>query len=227
MVATVILTFDTYDTTYTNAFFDMLAKGIPGTFFANADRVGQAGYCSKDNMILMEANGWEIGAYAYGTVGGTDANMVSAWNDNRDTATDRLRTIKDEMHALDFDVKSVAASQRAWSTQLAGVASGLFSAARVADNMNYGAYPVTNKFYVRDGGAPSWGWADTAAGILARWDAIPPGGYSIEVIHRVDIAGDPTYTVQTPVFQAATAGLQSRIAAGTHRAVTFYNGLGA
>ena len=226
MVATVAMTFDNYDTTYSNAFFDMLSKGIPGTFFVDSSRVGLPGNPTKDNLILMAANGWEIGARVYGIVNGAEVNMVASWNNNRDDASDRLKAQRDEMLGMNFAIKSIAASQRAWSPQLRGLASHLFENVRVADNITtpptFQSYPIPDRLYVSDGATNSWGGPDTVASLSAQLDSlIANGGLWIPVIHRVDSSGDPNYTVATSVFQGFTSYLQSKIALGVVRAVTF------
>ncbi len=224
MVATIALTFDNYATTFSNAFFDMQSKGIPGTFFVDSSRIGQPGQPTKDNLVLMAANGWEIGARVYGTIGGTEANMVSVWNNSRLDAINRLKAQRDEMYAVGFDIKSIAASQRAWCAPLRGVASHLFDNVRVADVVGYGTLPVADRLYVREGGSESWSASDTIASLSAWLDgliAAGPGALGIPVIHRVDSSGDPAYTVSTSVFQGFTSYLQSKIAAGVVRAVTF------
>lgn len=224
MLPTVVMTFDTDVTTYPNAFFDMQSKGIPGTFFVDSSRIGLAGQPTRDNLILMAANGWEIGARVYGTIGGSEANMVSVWNNDRGAALTRLKAQRDEMYALGFQIKSIAASQRAWSTQLRGIASHLFENVRVADVVCYGTLPVGDRLYVRDGGSPSWSASDTVASLSAWLDgliAAGPGAFATPIIHRIDTTGDPLYTVSPTVFQGFTSYLQSKIAAGVVRAVTF------
>lgn len=222
MVATIALTFDNYATTYSNAFFDMQAKGIPGTFFVDSSRVGQIGQPSRDNLVLMAANGWEIGARVYGTIAGNEANMVSVWENNRGIALDRLKAQRDEMASLGFHIKSIAASQRAWSPYLRGIASHLFEYVRVADVYCWGSYPISDPLYVRQGGTDSWSGTDTTASLCAQLDdVIAANGIWFPVIHRVDSSGDPAYTVATSEFQGFTSYLQSKVAAGVVRAVTF------
>lgn len=226
MIPTIAITFDVYDTTYSNALWDMVSKGIPGTFFADCDKIGTAGNPSKDNLILMAANGWEIGARVYRTIAGAEANMVAVWLNNRGVACDRLMAQKTAMHNLGFDIKSIAASQRQWSPQLRGVASHLFENVRVANNVTtpptFQAYPIPDPLYVQNGGTNSWGGSDTVASLSAQLDGlIANGGLWIPIIHRVDTTGDPAFTVQTSVFQGFTSYLQSKIAAGQVRAVTF------
>jgi hypothetical protein len=222
MVATVAMTFDTDATTYSNAFFDMQSKGIPGTFFVDSSRVGLSGQPTRSNLVLMAGNGWEIGARVYGTVSGTEANMVSVWNNNRDVACDRLKVQRDEMYALGFDIKSVAASQRAWSPALRGLASHMFENVRVADLVSWGSYPIADRLYVREGGTASWGGSDTVASLCTQLDeVIAANGIWYPIIHRVDMSGDPLYTISPTVFQGFTSYLQSKIALGVVRAVTF------
>lgn len=224
VVATVAMTFDTDPTTYTNAFFDMQSKGIPGTFFVDSSRIGQPGQPTRDNLILMAASGWEIGARVYGTLGGTEANMVSVWNNNRGTACARLKAQRDEMYALGFDIKSIAASQRAWSPALRGLASHLFENVRVADIVGYGTLPVADRLYMREGGSASWSASDTLSSLCSWLDgliATGPNAVGVPIIHRIDTSGDPLYTISPSVFQGFTSYLQSKIAAGVVRAVTF------
>jgi len=224
MLPTIVMTFDTDVTTYTNALFDMEAKGIPGTFFADADRINTAGWPSKDNLLIMAMKGWEVGARVYGTISGAEANMVALLTNNRGTAFDRLKAAKDLMYAQGFDIKSIAAAQRAWSVPLRGMAAQLFDNVRVADTVNYGTLPIADRLYVRDGGSNSWSSADTVASLSAWLDgliAAGPNAIGIPVIHRIDTAGDPNYTISPTVFQGFTSYLQSKIAAGVVRAVTF------
>ncbi len=224
MLPTIAMTFDTDATTYSNAFFDMHSKGIPGTFFVDSGRIGLAGQPTRDNLVLMAAGGWEIGARVYGTIGGVEANMVAVWNNNRGIALDRLKAQRDEMYALGFRIKSVAASQRAWSTQLRGLASHLFENVRVADMVCYGSLPVGDRLYVRGGGSASWSASDTVASLCAWLDgliAAGPGAFATPIIHRIAASGDPLYTISPAAFQGFTSYLQGRIAAGQVRAVTF------
>lgn len=222
MLPTVAMTFDTDVTTYPNAFFDMQSKGIPGTFFVDSSRVGMAGQPTKGNLVLMAGNGWEIGARVYGTIGGSEANMVSVWNNSRDAALDRLKAQRDEMYALGFRIKSIAASQRAWSPALRGLASHLFENVRVADLTTWGSYPIADRLYVRDGGTASWSASDTVASLCAQLDAvIAANGIWYPIIHRIDVSGDPLYTISPTVFQGFTSYLQTKIAAGVVRATTF------
>lgn len=228
MLPTVVMTFDTDVTTYTNALFDMDAKGIPGTFFADADRIGTAGWPSKDNLLIMAMKGWEIGARVYGTINGSEANMVAVCANNRLIALDRLKAAKDLMYAQGFDIKSIAASQRAWSPQLRGMASQLFDNVRVADVVSYGTLPVADRLYVRDGGSASWSASDTVSSLSAWLDgliAAGPDSVGTPIIHRIDTTGDPLYTISPTVFQGFTSYLQTKIAAGVVRAVTFRDAL--
>lgn len=225
MPATIAMTFDTDVTTYTNALWDMAAKGIPGTFFADADRINGAGQPTRDNLLLMAMQGWEIGARVYGTLSGAEANMVSVMTNNRSVAFDRLKAAKDLMYAQGFAIKSIAASQRAWSMPLRGMAAQLFEGVRVADVTAWGGYPV-DPLYVRAGGTSSWSGADTPASLRAQLDAvIAAGGVWYPVIHRVDNTGDPNYTIPVAVFADFTTYLKSKIAAGLVRAVTFQKSL--
>ena len=222
MLPTVVMTFDTDVTTYTNALFDMETKGIPGTFFADADRINTAGWPSRDNLIIMAMKGWEVGARVYGTINGGEANMVSVLASDRGVAFSRLKAAKDLMYAQGFDIKSIAAAQRAWSVPLRGMAAQLFENVRVADVVNYG--PVSDRLYVRDGGSASWSSSDTVASLSAWLDgliAAGPNAIGIPVVHRIDTSGDPNYTISPSVFHDFTSYLQSRIAAGVVRAVTF------
>lgn len=221
--ATVVLTFDTYVSTYTNALFDMDAKGIPGTFFADADRVGTAGQPSRDNLIIMAMKGWEIGARVYGTINGGEANMVAvlAAADGRSIAFSRLKAAKDLMYAQGFDIKSISAAQRAWSSPLRGMAGQLFENVRVTDQGVWGSYPIADRLYVRQGATDSFSASDTVASLCAQLDAvIAANGIWIPVVHNIDTTGDPIYTISPTVFQGFTSCLQSKIALGVVRAVT-------
>lgn len=223
MLPTVVMTFDTDVTTYTNALFDMESKGIPGTFFADADRIGTAGWPSKDNLLIMAMKGWEIGARVYGIINGAEVNMVAALNADRGMAFDRLKAAKDLMYAQGFDIKSIAAAQRAWSAPLRGMAAHLFDNVRVADVVGYGTLPVADRLYVRDGGSASWSASDTEASLCAWVDgliAAGPGAVGYPIIHRIDTTGDPLYTISPTVFQGVTSYMQTKIAAGVLRAST-------
>jgi hypothetical protein len=224
MLPTVVMTFDTDVTTYTNALFDMEAKGIPGTFFADADRIGTSGWPSKDNLLVMAMKGWEIGARVYGTINGAEANMVAVCTNNRGTAFDRLKAAKDLMYAQGFSIRSIAASQRAWNTALRGMAGQLFENVRVADVVGYGTLPATDRLYVRDGGSDSWSSSTTVASFTAWLDgliAAGPNAVGRPIVHRIDTSGDPLYTISPTVFQDCMTVLQSRITAGVARATTF------
>lgn len=235
MLPTVVMTFDTDITTYTNALWTMTPDPstglpvIPGTFFADADRIGNSGWPSKDNLLIMAMKGWEIGARVYGTLDGKEANLVAVLNSGngagRGIAFDRLRAAKDLMHAQGFDIKSIAAAQRAWNPALRGMAACLFDNVRVADVAGYGTLPVTDRLYVRDGqGSNSWGASDTVASLSAVLDgliAAGPFSYWVPVIHRIDTSGDPLYTISPTVFQGFISYLQSKITAGVVRATTF------
>ncbi len=224
MVATIAMTFDTDVTTYTNALFDMEAKGIPGTFFADADRIGMSGQPTRDHLLIMAMKGWEIGARVYGTINGAEVNMVAALNADRGVAFARLKAAKDLMYAQGFDIKSIAAAQRAWNSSLRGMAAQLFDNVRVADVVGYGTLPIADRLYVRDGGSASWSASDTIASLSAWLDgliAAGPNAFGTPIIHRIDTTGDPLYTISPTVFQGFTSYLQSKIAAGVVRAVTF------
>lgn len=221
MLPTVVMTFDTDVTAYTNALFDMEAKGIPGTFFADADRVGTSGWPNKDNLLIMAMKGWEIGARVYGIINNAEVNMVTALNADRTMAFDRLKAAKELMYAQGFDIKSIAAAQRAWNQALRGMASCLFENVRVADIVGYGT--VTDRLYIRGGGSASWSGSDTVASLCTWLDnliAAGPNAVGIPVIHRIDNSGDPNYTISPAIFQGFTSYLQTKIAAGVVRAVT-------
>jgi len=223
MLPTIVMTFDTYADTYTNALFDMDAKGIPGTFFADADHIGNAGQPSRDNLIIMAMKGWEIGARVYGTISGAEANMVAVMNNDRGIALSRLKAARDLMYAQGFAIKSIAAAQRAWCPQLRGMAAQLFDNVRVADITNYGTVPVSDRLYIRDGGSASWSISDTIVSLTSWLDgliAAGPNAIGIPIIHSVNTVGDPLYTISPAIFQGFTAVLQSRIAAGLIRATT-------
>lgn len=222
MVATVALTFDTDITAYTNALFDMEAKGIPGTFFADADRIGNTGWPAKDHLLIMAMKGWEVGARVYGVINNAEVNMVAALNADRSMAFNRLKAAKDLMYAQGFDIQSIAAAQRAWNPALRGMAACLFENVRVADLVSWGSYPITDPLYVRNGGTASWGASDTLASLCTQLDeVIAANGIWYPIIHRIDTAGDPLYTISPTVFQGFTSYLQSKISAGVVRAVTF------
>lgn len=233
-VPTVVMTFDNYATTYTNAFFDMQTKGIPGTFFVDADHIGSPGHPIRDNLVLMAGGGWEIGARVYGTIAGNEANMVAVWDNNRDVALDRLKAQKVALSALGFDIKSIAAAQRAWSPKLRGLASHLFENVRVVDNETtpptWQSYPIQDRLYVRDGATASLKSTDTAVSLCAQLDdliadAVTSGSGKVwfVLVHKVsDPASlDPLYTVPVAEFQGFTSCLQNRIGLGKVRAVTF------
>jgi len=170
--------------------------------------------------------GWEIGARVYGTVNGAEANMVALMNSDRGMAFARLKAAKDLMYAQGFDIKTIAAAQRAWAPQLRGMAAQLFDNVRVADTVAWGSYPIMDRLYVSAGGTDSWSATDTVASLSAQLDAvIAVGGIWYPVIHRIDSSGDPLYTIPIPVFQGFTAYLQSKVAAGLVRAVTFEKSL--
>jgi hypothetical protein len=231
MLPTVVMTFDTDLTTYTNALWAMTPAPetglpcIPGTFFADAYRIGTAGWPTKDHLTIMAMNNWEIGARVYGVNGGgAEINMVVALAANRTTAFARLKEQRDIMYAQGFDIKSICAAQRAWSSQLRGLAAHLFENVRVCNNTNYGTLPVTDRLYVSDGGSPSWSASDTVASLCAWLDgliAAGPYAVGIPIIHRVDTSGDPLYTMSPTVFNGFISYLQSKITAGVVRAVTF------
>jgi hypothetical protein len=221
--ATVAMTFDTDVTTYWNAFFDMRSKGIVGTFFADSDRVGHRGWPVRADLASMASGGWEIGVRACGILDGAEVNMVALCQaEGEAAARERMRAQKNAMRDIGFDVKSAAAGQRAWSPQLASMASVLFDNVRVADRTVWGRYPIIDRRYVREGGTESWGGNDTVASLCAQLDAvIADGGIWLPVIHRVDDQGDPNYTVPIAVFEGFTSYLQAKIADGRVRAVTF------
>jgi hypothetical protein len=231
MLPTVVMTFDTDVTTYTNALWIMSPAPstglpcIPGTFFADAYRMNTSGWPSKDNLTVMAMNKWEIGARVYGVNGGGgEINMVAALAANRTTAFDRLKEQRDLMYAQGFAIKSISAAQRAWSPQLRGLAAHLFENVRVCDHTNYGTLPIADRLYVSDGGSNSWSSSDTVASLSAWLDgliAAGPNAVGIPIIHRVDTTGDPLYTISPTVFQGFISYLQSKITAGVVRAVTF------
>lgn len=230
MLPTVVMTFDTDLTTYTNALWAMTPAPetglpcIPGTFFADAYRIGTAGWPTKDHLTIMAMNNWEIGARVYGiNGGGQEINMVAALAANRTTAFARLKEQRDIMHAIGFDIKSISAAQRAWSPQLRGLAAHLFENVRVCDHTNYGTLPVADRLYIRDGGSDSWSASDTEASLCAWVDglvAAGPGAVGIPIIHRIDTAGDPLYTTSPTVFQGVISHMQTKITAGVLRAAT-------
>lgn len=221
--ATVAMTFDTDLTTYANAFFDMREKGIPGTFFADSDRMGRPGWPRREDLGHMARSGWEIGVRVCGVLDDTEANMVAVYKaEGEAAALERLKAQKNAMLDIGFDVRSAAAAQRAWSPRLAEMAAGLFENVRVADRVVWGKYPIADRLYVRDGGTESWGAGDTAASLCAQLEAvIAAGGIWLPVIHRIDDEGDPFYTVPIAVFEGFTSYLRDRIADGRVRAVTF------
>jgi hypothetical protein len=232
MLPTVVMTFDTDLTTYTNALWTMTPAPetglpcIPGTFFADADRIGSPGWPAKDHLLVMAMKGWEIGARPYAMMGSPvgEKNMVAALNADRTIAFDRLKATKDMMYAQGFDIKSIAAAQRAWNPALRSMAACLFDNVRVADVAGYGTLPVADRLYVREGqGSNSWGASDTVASLSALLDgliAAGPNAFWIPVIHRIDTPVDP-YTISPTVFQGFISYLQSKVAAGQVRAVTF------
>lgn len=228
MLPTVVMTFDTDITTYTNALFDMDAKGIPGTFFADADRIGNSGWPSKDNLLIMAMKGWEIGARVYGIINNAEVNMVAALNADREMAFDRLKAAKDLMYAQGFDIRSIAAAQRAWNPALRGMASCLFDNVRVADVVGYGTLPTADRLYVRDGGSDSWSSSTTVASFTAWLDgliAAGPNSVGYPIVHRIDTSGDPLYTISPTVFHDCMTVLQGRVLEGVVRATTLRDAL--
>lgn len=215
MTARIALTFDYYGSTYTNCLFDMNSKSIPGTIFVDPATVGTSGFWSRDNLILAQSLNWEVGAYPA-------ANMVTLWNSNRDSAKDKLKSVLDAMGTLGFIPKSLAATQRSWSSLLAGISDDLYDNVRVCANVAWSAFPVSNRHYVNDGGTASWSSTDTVASLSAQLDAvIAAGELWIPVIHSCDTTGDPLYTVSPAVFQGFTSYLQTKVSAGLIKAMTF------
>jgi hypothetical protein len=237
-IVTVAVTFDNYVTTYNNAFFDMIGKGLTGTFFVDADHIGAAGQPTRDNLVLMAAQGWEIGARVYGTISGAEANMVAVYLNNRGIALDRLKAQKVAMSTLGFDIESIAASQRAWSTQLEGLSRHLFKNVRVVDNtpvppsttIIWQSYPIPNRLYIRDGASNSLSASDTATSLCGQLNALIADAVSTGngkawtvLVHKVSdpASADPNYTVSFTEFQGFTTCLRNAVLAGTARVVRF------
>ena len=174
---------------------------------------------SLSDLTLMKMLGWEIGAY-------TNDNMVTKLGANRNDANSFLRDIDNGMDYLGFKVATIAPNQRSWNASLANLARGRFKGVRVADVTNcFQQYPIADPMYVRNGGAPSWGGADTPAIILSRIDAlIADGGLGIEVIHKVGSSSDGL-TIASSDFDSIMAGIASRVSGGGLKLVTMEQAL--
>lgn len=173
------------------------------------------------DLTLMKMMGWEIGAY-------TNDNMVTKIQTNRNNANDFLRDLDHGMDDKGFKVATIAPNQRSWNGSLANLARGRFKGVRVADiTTSFQQYPIADPMYVRCGGAPSWGGADTPAIILSRIDdLIADGGLGIEVIHKVGPIADGL-TISTSDFTAIMGGIASRVMNGSLKLVTMEQALSA
>jgi hypothetical protein len=196
----------------------------------------------------MAAGGFEIGARVYGTISGLESNMVAVYLDNRDTALARLKTQRDVLNAIGFNIESIAASQRAWSTQLEGLSRHLFKNVRVVDNCItnisgvcipppiWQSYPIPDRLYVRDGATASLSAGDTAITLCAQLDALIADAASTGqgkawfiVVHKVSdpASADPNYTVSFTEFKGFTSCLQNRVSLGKARVVRFRDAMTA
>lgn len=209
MLPKVAITFDYYADVFSTAFPMMQNLGIVGTYFVDPDTIGAIGGPDRDNLTVLKMFGWTIGAY-------TGINMVEAMNNNRNTAMDKLVSIRRKMIDFGFPARSLAPNQRAWDSRLCNVSAGMFERIRVADNFVPQPIPVPDPLWIKNGGTPSLGINDTAVSLNADVDSFlsqpVPGLWSV-VAHKVGAVPD-AYTVETSVFSAFLNRLATEKSAG-------------
>lgn len=218
--ATIVITFDYWPTTYTEAFTILAAKGIPATWYVAPGTIGKPRRPRLYQLANVLKAGWEIGIYS-------NKNMVDALASNRELAKQWMASQKSQLLALGIDAKSYAPNRRAWNSTLADMSRGIYENVRAADGSTaFQTYPIPDRNNVRNGITDSLSLADTPERVCAYVDrlAASPGTMAVLVIHKVGAVGD-AYTVTTKTFTALAGCIQTAVAAGTLRAVTFSQAL--
>lgn len=221
-VTTVVLTFDIYASTPNVAFPIMQAKGLVGSYYNNPLWVGTtADYATKAQLVTMKAAGWEIGLYVIGSSGENMETLYAATG-GAVAVNDLVKSGIDSMWALGFKVTTIAPAQRRWSTAMRNLAQHGVKGVRILDSICWYTPPIPDPLYFRCMGSDldALGGSHTFARIKTMIDSIPAGEIGVLPHHAVGPVGDP-YTLTTAVFDQETTYLQSLVAAGTHRVVTF------
>jgi len=228
--ATLALTFDTYRTTYDIAALgSMTTHGLTGTLFVIPEKIdGAAGAqtLTSDELAIMQAKGWELGAYASNV--GQSQNMQQVYTADRKQCGLRFKELDTLMRAKGFPVVSIAPMQRAWyHPQITEMVRPWFKAVRVVDQLDLASYPISDPCFVsHGGGSASWSNADTLSSLSATLDSvIASKGLWVPVIHQIGAVPD-AYTVAQTVFDNFMAYVKTKVDAGVLRVTTFSKAMG-
>ena len=212
--ASIAITFDAHATTYPVAFPILQAHGLVGTYYVDP----AAPSAKPSQLVELKRAGWSVGAYS-------GYNMVGVY---RTKGPEAAKSALTEIMArtsdyAGFSVTALAPNQRAWSTDLANLATGLVSSVRVVDNFaQWQTLPVPNMLYVRDGGTPSLSVSDTADSLRATLSRlIAAGGLWTVVVHKVGDDADPAYSVSREALEALCAAAATERAAGRLAVITY------
>ena len=213
----IALTFDGYETTYSEAFPIMKNYGLVGTFFVYPLLVENK-TITKAQLSEMQTAGWSIQAYS-----GT--SMVGILKtEGTEAARKRLVDTRQRMSALGFHVTALAAGGRAWNMELRDLAKGIYRTVRVAKNTkSFQKIPFLDPLYVDDGGTASLSANDTLGSFRATLTQLEQnGGLWIVIGHKVGDDGDPMYSIPKETFEAFCKLIKDEVAAHRLRVVTLH-----
>lgn len=215
-VATVALTFDVYTTTYYTAYPLMSARGLVGTWYVNPGSVGPA--ITADNLLELQANGWEIGIYSNVPM---PPKLAS---DGRVATKQWMTSAKSNLFATTgITANTYAASGRQWNPAMAELSRDVFGSVRVASGMTWQPYPLPDRNYIENGGTSSLGPADTAQGLCAQLDSlIAAAAPSVWYVVTHEVLNDPNdlYSVSPTAFSGFLDCVAARRSEGKIRVVT-------
>lgn len=203
---TIAITFDAFNTTYTNAYPIMKEHGLVGTFYIDPDYLERKDVVDEllpmvtttDQLREMQSSGWSIQGY-------TGQNMVRYLeSEGPDITQKKLSGMKNIMAAKGFQITSIAAGGRAWNQKLRDMTVGMYSSVRVSANIGkWQDYPVPDPLWILDGGTTGLGHEDTPERLGQQIDSlIDSKGLWIAVAHKVGEDGEPVLSISKDHFSA-------------------------
>jgi hypothetical protein len=219
--ATIAFCFDTYRSAYDNAALTFMTDlGFVGTFFMVPESIDTGGQLSSDELAILFAKAWEIGAYA--SSADLSKNLAQMYDTDRKSVLLRFKVIQDLMHAKGMPVHAIAAMQRTTlHPQITEMARPWFKVVRVAGEMEFATYPIVEPLYlIKGGGSNSLSSTDTIASLSATLDAcIAVKGLWCPIIHEVGTPASAT-KVDPSVLSGFMSYCKTKVDAGLLRVTT-------
>lgn len=221
MTATLALTFDYWQSAYTDAFPMMAQRGLVGTWYIDPATIGQPGFPSADNLMVLQINKWEIGIYS-------NTNMVTKLASGRLATKQWMTGQKGALFdATGITANSYAPNGRQWNPALAELSRDIFGNVR-APLGGWQTYPIPDRCNISHGGTDSWGTTDTVQSLSDQLDSLisaPTPSIWYVVAHRVTDDPNDLYSIKPAVFSGFLDYVATQRDAGKLRVVTVSDSL--